>query len=152
MIFGNKFGLATIALVVIAVDAVAQAKPETESVVNCFTANTTEEDKLAILKLLAITMASHPDVGDVVTVDPVALEGIEEQIGEYIERLLIIDCLPEARASLQADNGRGMLIAAQTVMASVMRSLQSELQATGTGNRLFSDIEKDRIKTLLTDE
>jgi hypothetical protein len=65
---------------------------------------------------------------------------------------LVIDCLPEARASLQADNGRGILRATQIVTASVFQSLQSHIQTSDIGNRLFSKIEKERIETLLSDK
>lgn len=126
-----------------------KAGPESDALVECVSASTTDADIAEFIKVYALMLATHPSAESVVSATPGALEDTEAEIGEYLERILLIDCLPEVRASLKSDNGRGINLASLAVMQPVFQSLQTHIQSSDIGKRMFSNIEKKRIEKLL---
>ena len=89
-----------------------------DSLTRCFVSKTSAADQITLVRWIVLAFASHPAVGDAVTVDATAIGAIQQSMADYTQRIFFEDCLTEAREAAQYE-GQGAVIDAFKIVSGI---------------------------------
>ena len=81
--------------------APATAGSTTERFGDCLVMNTTGRDRIALMRWIVFSYATHPSVSDIITLPPEVLDEADRMLADLFVDLVVDRCLPEARAAIE---------------------------------------------------
>ncbi len=94
------FSLTLCAAMGLSATAPAIAESGTDAFGTCLVMNTTGRDRIALMRWIVFSYATHPSVSDIITIDPDVLDEADRMLADLFVDLVVDRCLPEARAAM----------------------------------------------------
>jgi hypothetical protein len=79
-----------------------------EAAGTCLTDNTSGKDRKVLVKWIFLAISKHPDISDLASASPAAIEKANVEVGALYTRLIAEDCATEIKAMLK-EHGAGAI-------------------------------------------
>lgn len=134
--FLHKICLISLLLVVVKFSSVnpAIADPISE-LDSCVQQNTDSEERNNLVRLMLLALLQHPAVSEDVKITPGSIEDSAKSFANYFEEILVIDCLPEARAAAAIGGGNAVS------RPFILQTQQALNQLGNSSSSVFSEAE-----------
>lgn len=96
-----------------------------EATGTCLTDSTSGRDRKVLVKWIFLAISRHPDISDMATASPEAMEQINIEVGKLYTRLIAEDCPTEIRAMLKEHGPAALSKPFEVLGAVAMRELMS---------------------------
>jgi hypothetical protein len=126
----------------------AQAGVYTDDLSKCLVKSANPADQQALILWIFAAMSAHPAVKPYTKVTDAQLQASNKQAGELMQRLLTIDCRPEAVAAIKYE-GESAFTAAFSVLGQVaMRGLMADPSVTTAVGGISAGIDNAKLEAL----
>ncbi|MBO9714218.1 hypothetical protein [Sphingomonas sp.] len=141
--------LAALPALVAAGAAPAQASPQGDALGRCLIAKATSADKTLLIQWMFTALAASPKVAAMSRVSPEERGRFSKGAGQLMQRLLTVDCRPEAIATIKADGAGALAKSFETLGQVAMREFMIDPQVAVALGGLAQGADMGEIAKLL---
>lgn len=91
----------------------------------CLVAKTSDTDRITFMRMFFAAMAADPALADLAQVPQAKLDSINKSAADLYERLIFVDCRPQAVAALKNEGASAVSQAFQVLGGAAARGLMS---------------------------
>ena len=143
-----RFRFKLLSMILSAFPALAVAGQATDSMTDCLVKLTTGQDRIDLIRWVMLAFSKHPDVATFVRTDPAIDAGIQMRTAAIFTRLVVEDCISEAKVALKSD-GEAAFGAAFQILGQVAASeLMRNPKVGASIDEFLEYLDEDKINNL----
>ena len=115
----------------------------------CFADKTTGKDRKDLARWFFASMATHPEIRDMVNAQAGIADQTSRTMGELVTRLFSKDCAKESQAVFLAEGGNGLDKSFETLGQLAMREIMSNSEVVATFTNFQRYIDQGKINSVI---
>lgn len=143
-------GVASIVVIVLGLAAhdPATAGPYADDMAKCLVKSATSADRSTFMKFLFAALSLHPDVASLANVSAAQRDGITQDTGALLQRLLTEDCRAETTQAIQNEGPQTVDYAFQIFGQVIGRGLFGDPHVAEGMKGLSASLDVEKLKAL----
>ncbi|WP_163121068.1 hypothetical protein [Acinetobacter portensis] len=101
--FSRVGSSALMAVALLGLAQVAMASTTVDKLSDCLVKSTTDADKKTVLQWTFVALSAHPDLQSFSQVTPEQKDGLDKNLAQVLQRILVEQCSAETKAVIQTD-------------------------------------------------